>query len=174
MDEPAALRVIEGVGRFDTDMPGLSEVESGPGVEQSPKRSAGQHLGDEIGNVTLSPVVHRHHVRMVQRRSGLRFRPESLQERRVSGESIMKHLDRDTSTQNHVVGEVNGGGCPGADGSEQPVATPEYLTDPVGGAGDGHSPRVVVGCSGFGHPGPTRSPPTPTAVRRAAGGKLSP
>ena len=64
----------------------------------------------------------------------------------------MQHLDRDATTEHDVVGEVHGGGRPGADGGQQPVTATEHLTDTVDHARDGHSPTLQVAPVEFGYP----------------------
>ena len=82
-----------------------------------------------------------------------------LQELGVVGQRVVQHLDRDATTQHHVVGEVHGRGRPGADGGQQPVAPSEHLTDTVDHAGDGHHPTLQVAPVQFGHPPRTPSAP---------------
>ena len=48
-----------------------------------------------------------------------------------SASDVVQHLHRDAPLQRDVVGEEHGGGRPGADGREQPVAATEHLTDSV-------------------------------------------
>ena len=167
VDEAPAVGVLERTGGLEADLPGLGRVEAVAGVEQAPQRTAAEQLGDEVGHVALAPVVHRHDVRVVEAGGVVRLGPEPLEELRVVGQRVVQDLDRDATTEHHVVGEVHGGGRPGADGGEQPVTATEHLTDTVDHAGDGHRPTLQVAPVEFGYPstaaaaapGPTAAPP---------------
>ncbi len=144
MDEPATVGVIEPPCSLDAHEMCLRWIETCVRIEHGAQRTATEELGHQVGDVTLTPVVHGHHVRMVERRRRLGFGLEALQEGGVVGERGVQHLDGDASTQDDIIGEVDGGRGTGADGTEQPVAATEHLTDTVTHPGNCHQRRLLV------------------------------
>ena len=141
-----------------------------PRVEQAPQRTTTEQLGDQVGHVALAPVVHRHDVRVVEAGGVVRLGPEPLEELGVVGQRVVQHLDRDATAEHDVVGEVHGGGRPGADGGQQPVTATEHLTDTVDHAGDGHSPHATSCTGGIRVPLGGRRPPPARLPQHAPGG----
>jgi hypothetical protein len=88
----------------------------------------------------------------------------------------VKNFDRDSTTKNHVIGQVDSRGGPGADGGQQPVAPPEHLTDAVGSTGVGHEARLVLCLADFGHPQQGRDGKSshPRPAREPRAGRLFP
>ena len=148
MNEPSAMGVIQCRSSINTDTSGLGEIKKISGVEHCSQRTTIEQFGDEIGNLTLPPVMYRHDVPVVERGCSASFGLETFQERDIARKRIVKNFDRDTTTKNHVIGQVDSRGGPSADGGQQPVAPPEHLTDAVGSTGVGHELRLTD----FGHP----------------------
>ena len=144
MDETTAVGVVEATRRLEAHQVGLRRIEASTGVEHGPQRPPAEQLGDQVGHVALPPVVHRHDVRVVERRRSLRLGLEPLQEGGIVGEGGVQDLDRHASTQHDVVGEVDGGRGTGADGAEQPVAATEHLAHTVTHPGNRHQERLLV------------------------------
>ena len=149
MHEAATVRVLESPGGLHADQQRLGRCQSPPEVEHASQGPATEILRDEVRDIALAPVVDRHDVWVVQRGSRASFGVESLEERSIVCEGVVQDLDRDASTQRHVVGEVHRGGRSRADWRDQPVAPPEYLTDTVDQAGNCHGDKLVVTPVGF-------------------------
>ena len=152
VDEAAPVRVVERAGRLEADHQRLRRAESRVRVSSmAAQAAAAEVLGDEVRLVVvLAPVVHRQHVRVVERRGRLRFGPEPSEERFVVGEAVVQDLDRDATAQTRVVGEEHQGRRTRTDRGDQPVPTAEHPTDLVGHPRDDHRSRVspVRACAG--------------------------
>ena len=108
-------------------------------VEHRPQAAAPEVLADEVQRLAVvAPVEHRHHVGVAERRRSPCLGLEPAHEALVVGERRVENLDRDTSTEAHVLGEEDVGGRAGADRGQQAVATTEHAADLVHQAGGGH------------------------------------
>ena len=117
------------------------------------------------GHVLLAPVVHRHDVRVVERRGRLGLGPEPTEELSVLGQRVVQDLDRDAAAQASVVGQVHLGRRTHADRADQAVATAQHLADRRAHAGQGHRAEGTCRPSAIG--GGSRRPPRPMWARSA-------
>ena len=176
MNESSAMGVVQCLSSIDSDTSGLGKIKKISGVEHCPQGTTIEQFGDEIGHLALPPVVHRHDVPVVQCRCGASFCLETFEERNIARKCIVENFDRDATTKNHVIGQVDSRGGPGADGGQQPVAPPEHLTDAVGSTGVGHGMRLVLCLADFGHPQQGRDGKSshPRPAREPRAGRLFP
>ena len=123
--QAARVRVLERAGDLTTDVRGLRRAQARAGVEHGAQAAAGEQFEHHERDVVLAPVVHRHHVRVVEAGGDLGLGPEAAQEAGVLGEGEVQHLDRDAAAQPHVVGHVHPTGRARADRGEQAIATGE-------------------------------------------------
>ena len=141
--DPAPVRIRQRGSNLPADVRGLLGREVIAHVEQAAQRSTLQQLDDhERDAVVLAPVVDGHHVRVVECGGHLGLGPEAPLEPAVVAERVVEHLDRDSASQPHVVGQVDARTRPRADGREQPVPAVEDATDEVDEGGVDHGVRI--------------------------------
>ncbi len=139
VDDPSHVRVLERGRDLPSDVDGLRRGESLAGVEQASEASASQELEHHERHVVVAPVVHRHHVRVVQRGRDLRLGAEPPQETGVVREGEVEHLHRDAAAEPNVVGHVDATARARADRREQAVPAGEDSAGEIGDATDRHS-----------------------------------
>ncbi len=107
MHQTPAVRVVERGSHLATDMRCLRGAQARSRVEHVPQGPTDEQLQDHERHAVLAPVVHRHHVRVVQGSGELRLGPEAAQEPGVVGQPCVEHFDRDPTPQADVVGDVH-------------------------------------------------------------------
>ena len=107
MDDALGVRRIESVGYLDSHVEQTIQIQRFP-ESQFPKRLAFQVLHrDEWARFVLANLVDRANIRMVQRRRGPCFPPETLECQRIAGDVIGKKLQRNKAAKLGVFGLVN-------------------------------------------------------------------
>jgi hypothetical protein len=177
VDEVGLVRGSEPRRRRAEHRQCLARAEPATRAEHLTQRRAVDELQHQIGAVgRLAPVVHRHDVRVAERRGSLRLATEPVPEGRVGAEVGVGDLDGDQPVEHLVVGAVDDGHAAPSDLVEQPVPTTDVHAGPhpawvgrVAGAGVGNSSsaRVRGTPRGRGQAAPHRAP-VPCASTQAA------
>ena len=141
--DAARVRVVERVGDVATDAGRLRDREQVAAVEHRPQAPALEQLDDHERLLVLAPVVHRHDVRVVQRRRDLGLGAEAAEEPDVLGERGVQHLDRDPPAEADVFGRVDPAARAGADRREEPVPAREHAPGQVVRAVGRHGASTV-------------------------------
>ena len=136
------VRVLERAGDLAPDVGRLRRAQPGVGVEETAEAPAGEELEHHERDVVLTPVVHRHHVGVVERRRHLGLGAEPAEEPGVLRQREVEDLDPDPPLQADVVGHVDATARARADRREQAVPAGEHTAGEIGDATDRH--RVTV------------------------------
>ena len=107
VDDPFAVRRVQGVGGFDADVQELVNLDR-PRVEELAQRPPLHQLHDDEGvSLELVDVVDRTDVRVVQRRRRAGFRAKPLHRLRIMRKILGNEFERNGSSEPDVFGAVN-------------------------------------------------------------------
>ena len=107
----------------------LGRAERATRGQDATEAAAAQILGDKVGLTVDTPVVDVDDVGAAQRRHGLGLGPELPDEHRIVRSSRVEHLDRHTTAEADIVGQVDGPGSAGSDRLTQAIAAVEEPAD---------------------------------------------
>ncbi len=142
VDDAARVRVLECARDLAPDVGGLRRAQPGVGIEETAQAPTGEQLEHHERDVVLAPVVHRHHVGVVERRRHLGLGAEPAEEAGVLRQREVEDLDPDPPLQAHVVGHVDATTRACTDRSEQAVPAGEHTAGEVGDATTRHRGTV--------------------------------